>query len=313
MALQSQGQPQATSALSRYAGLDQVPLTKEDIFKESLQNSEYLYTRGWILLDFPQTYEQAKLLERELSGFQPSDEYPLTQLEEKLRRAQFLARFDPIEITERRLIRGGVDYAIYLDIEKEESLRRSLGRRVDRNTNSLYHLWDNAPPVDNAPLMERLEQIRDFETQELSLVDKNCFLDLHRAELSEWFSTFGFYPDQYRRVEGEPAAAVSSWQEIKGEQQIDGLFYKVDDRVKALLEFKMSWFQSLIEKRRNKERQALEEEEAEKIRLQNQHKLHLVPVEDIQSQVQQIAQPQGNLDPKVLGKRGYYFYFISAP
>jgi len=53
--------------------------------------------------------------------------------------------------------------------------------------------------VDNAPLMERLEQIRDFETAELAIVDKNCFLDLHREELKNWFNNFGFVKE-YKKV-----------------------------------------------------------------------------------------------------------------
>lgn len=33
-----------------------IPLTKEDLFKQNLINSKYKYTKGWILLDFPHTY-----------------------------------------------------------------------------------------------------------------------------------------------------------------------------------------------------------------------------------------------------------------
>lgn len=39
------------------------------------------------------------------------------------------------------------------------------------------------PPVDNAPLMERLIQIRDLDSAELAIVDKNCELDLNFQDL----------------------------------------------------------------------------------------------------------------------------------
>jgi len=48
-----------------------VPLTKEDLFKENLTNTKFRYTEGWVLVDFPNNYNQAKLLEKELSGFRP--------------------------------------------------------------------------------------------------------------------------------------------------------------------------------------------------------------------------------------------------
>lgn len=33
------------------------PPTKEEIFKKNLVNTKYKYTKGWILLDFPHTYD----------------------------------------------------------------------------------------------------------------------------------------------------------------------------------------------------------------------------------------------------------------
>lgn len=54
------------------------------------------------------------------------------------------------------MINGGIDIAFYLDIDKKESLRRACGRRIDKLTGSEYHLDENLPPIDNAPLVERL-------------------------------------------------------------------------------------------------------------------------------------------------------------
>ena len=61
-----------------------------------------------------------------------------------------------IKIIKRELVNGGIDLAFYLDIEKKESLRRALGRRIDRLTDIEYHMDENLPPIDNAPLIERL-------------------------------------------------------------------------------------------------------------------------------------------------------------
>jgi hypothetical protein len=37
----------------RYSNQDQIPLTKEELFKENLTNNIYAYTKGWVLVDFP--------------------------------------------------------------------------------------------------------------------------------------------------------------------------------------------------------------------------------------------------------------------
>ena len=36
-------------------------------------------TQGWVLVDFPCSYSQAKLLEKALSGFEPDEELELTE------------------------------------------------------------------------------------------------------------------------------------------------------------------------------------------------------------------------------------------
>lgn len=87
-------------------------------------------------MDFPNTYEQAKLLEQELSGFRTSDEIPKTELEEKLEKAKILAQPQEVQIVPRKILQSAIDYAFYLNITPEESLRRTLGRRYDKALNA---------------------------------------------------------------------------------------------------------------------------------------------------------------------------------
>ena len=162
---------------------NQVPLTREDIFKQNLQNTQYKYTKGWILLDFPHTAHQAKLLEKQLSNFKPKDEITQTKLESNLESASLIVKSTEPVVLQRKLLRSGLDHVLNIVISKEDSIRRTIGRRFDEQSRQLYHLVDNPPPVDNAPLIERLEQIRDFETAELAIVDKNCELDNNIAKI----------------------------------------------------------------------------------------------------------------------------------
>ncbi len=71
------------------------------------------------------------MLEKELSGFVVSDEVEKTELEKRLENAKKVVKPNAIEIIPRKLIKGGVDYVFYIDIKKEESLRRALGRRYE--------------------------------------------------------------------------------------------------------------------------------------------------------------------------------------
>ncbi len=71
------------------------------------------------------------------------------------------------------------DHAIYLSVSKQESLQRALGYHYNPNSASLLHLEDNIPPAYHTLLMERVIQIRNFNTAELAIVDKNCYLDLN--------------------------------------------------------------------------------------------------------------------------------------
>lgn len=45
----------------------------------------------------------------------------------------------------------------------ETCLRRAFGRRYDNHNHSLYHLDTNPPPVDNAPLIERVKPLYEID------------------------------------------------------------------------------------------------------------------------------------------------------
>jgi hypothetical protein len=57
-----------------------------------LQNSQFKFTQGYVLIDFPHTYEQAKLLEKTLTGWMPADEIPLTEFESKIETLKLVVR-----------------------------------------------------------------------------------------------------------------------------------------------------------------------------------------------------------------------------
>jgi len=71
----------------------------------------------------------------------------------------------PVEIIKRAPLKSGIGLCLYLE-SSETSLRRALGRRYDRSTRTVYHLEENPPPVDNAPLIERLQSVYEVNNLE---------------------------------------------------------------------------------------------------------------------------------------------------
>lgn len=71
--------------------------------------------------------------------------------------AAVLVKPTKVKFIPRALLKPGLDLVLRVDISKKESLRRALGRRYDPLTKEHYHLDDNPPPVDSAPLISRLE------------------------------------------------------------------------------------------------------------------------------------------------------------
>mmetsp|Transcript_30270 Transcript_30270/g.27561 ORF Transcript_30270/g.27561 Transcript_30270/m.27561 type:complete len:143 (+) Transcript_30270:3-431(+) len=132
-----------------------------------------------------------KKLENALSNFKPKDEHEPTEAELKKKRANYVVRAPDVEIIPRKLIKGGIDCTIVLDVKKEEALRRALGRRLDPQTGTVYHLEDNPPPVDNSPLVERLVPINDNECSEAALINRLVNFDKNRKQMEEWIKMFG--------------------------------------------------------------------------------------------------------------------------
>lgn len=72
----------------------------------------------------------------------------------------------------------------------DQALKRAVGRRYDHHTKTTYHLDDNPPPVDNAPLIERLESVYEIEDLEQYIIDKNCYFNNELPKIKEWYDNF---------------------------------------------------------------------------------------------------------------------------
>lgn len=78
--------------------------------------------KGWLIDGFPNTFEQAKLLEKALTGYDYDNPVP-----PKPKRESVLAPY-PKAVETKVEHKSSIDLIIYLDISNETVLKRSVGR-----------------------------------------------------------------------------------------------------------------------------------------------------------------------------------------
>ena len=70
--------------------------------------------------------------------------------------ARILAKPTPKKLAPKKLIRSGIDSICVISIDKSNCLKRAFGRRMDPNSNDLYHLDEAPPPTMDSNKVERL-------------------------------------------------------------------------------------------------------------------------------------------------------------
>ncbi|PFH33031.1 hypothetical protein BESB_082300 [Besnoitia besnoiti] len=80
---------------------------------------------GWILVGFPQTYEQCVSLEERLSGYVAPDRRPANALQRKKERASLVVPIPQQPPVEATPIEGGVDLHFHLEVSTEEAVLRA--------------------------------------------------------------------------------------------------------------------------------------------------------------------------------------------
>ena len=111
---------------------------------ETLKVSEAI---GWVLVDFPCNYAQAKLLEEAMSGHKPGLELEAIQRDTEMEEAFLLVQPTAKEEPPKTLIKSGLDAVVWFNCPLKECQRRADGRRIDveeigKSAQTFYHVDD---------------------------------------------------------------------------------------------------------------------------------------------------------------------------
>ena len=161
-------------------------------------------SKGFVVVNYPNTYNQAKILETKLSGYVSQSDSP--KLKSSIMKDAFAIVLDKSEkiYPPVKLLQGGFDFVFYLNVPAQECIRRAIGRRsyLDKKTNktTIYHLQDNPPPTDSN-ICENLCKIEDITNCESSLVTRHLAFSTAVDHVVEFYQPFGFEKDQLKSFE----------------------------------------------------------------------------------------------------------------
>lgn len=133
---------------------------------------------GWMLIDFPRTINQAKLLENMLNGYKSHTDAPKT-----FERSNFeiWSKFaDPearqeqfnVEIQAQPSYFDGI---FMIGAPSDECLRRAQHRKLDATSGTVYHMEDNKPPEDPKVVERLTDFFGEFASEEemIGKIDHN--------------------------------------------------------------------------------------------------------------------------------------------
>jgi adenylate kinase family enzyme len=176
----------------------------ESQYQQELNKISIESNKGFILVDFPNNFSQANILEQKLSGYVYELSKPKSDIE-KMRDnySQILDKtFKPPK--KKILIEGGLDVCIYLDGDSNECIRRSQNRKIDPTTGMIYHLDDNPPNQEDKKLLERLIGTEEIQPVENLILESHKEFNININKILEFYSIFGYSKMNFKMMNKIP-------------------------------------------------------------------------------------------------------------
>lgn len=165
--------------------------------KKKAEDTPKRNTHGSVLVGYPNTVEEAKELERVLSGFVHPMDLPEPEAQVKLREAALVITPSEKPPPPSELEKSFFDVIFCLDGALDNIILRSTQRRTDPQGN-VWNLTFNPPP-DN--LLPKLKLIDDPEHTPDKLTAKYREFEEMQPALYEWLGLFGFHSCQEHLLE----------------------------------------------------------------------------------------------------------------
>lgn len=140
---------------------------------------------GYLLLNYPETIQEATDLERHLSSFVHPSELPESISEVKKKEALLMAKPSVKPAPPKKLFRSAWDLVVFLDVDLSVSTIRAVDRRIDPAGN-IYNLHYN-PPADN--ILAKCKPIEHPNQQEV--LEMYGDFNKNKNTLMHWFAQFG--------------------------------------------------------------------------------------------------------------------------
>ena len=176
----------------------------EQELNEELTKISLDATKGFVLVNFPNTYNQAKLFEKKISTYIPEIERGKTEsfsLKESY--SIILDKSEKYE-PEQKLVNSGIDFIFHIDAPTIECIRRAIGRRINEGGEEIYHLDDNLP-VTNSNICEKLISIQNLFNSESTLASRHISFENNINLITEFYEIFGFENEKlktFNKIDG---------------------------------------------------------------------------------------------------------------
>ena len=146
---------------------------------------------------------------------------------------------DDVVLGETQATPSGLDGVVILDTPISECLRRAGGRRVDPQTNIVYHLDDNPP--NDPKIEERLQDYTDEEGGQERIQKTSNRFDENVDSIRRWCQNFGLQSEdaEFCQVPLDMNIRREDW---KGKTEV---FESVEEQVDRIIAFRQNEFQQI--------------------------------------------------------------------
>lgn len=243
---------------------EKVNLTRQKVDmnekRKNIQIDEEQFTlvppSGYVLLDFPNSYKQANVLENLMSRFLCRDKAVKTHAQ--IEKEFLLKLIKPSEkaLPPKSLKESGFDMVMYMEASNSECLNRAFGD-YQTSRNMHYHLVANPPPTNKTPLVETLQFNENQQKNQYLMADlnKNRSIDLPRVVAM--YDHFGTNQDGIKTI-----------RIVDANQDMTSLLADIDEIVSGIMQKKNEYYSSfasmLENSRKESERKQAENEEKAK-------------------------------------------------